>query len=164
MSFPSFDGLPDALKGIRTKPLFVIELDVAKPIGFGTTPNGDRRVGVVAGGRFEGERLSGEVLEGGSDWQIMRQDGCTTLDVRLILKTTDGALIGMSYRGLRHGPPALMAELAKGGRVDPADYYFRISAAFETATPNYDWLNRILAVGVGDRRPGGPVYSLFELL
>lgn len=164
MSFPSLDELPDVQKGIRTRPLFVMELDVARPIGFGTTPNGDRRVGVVAGGRFEGERLSGEVLEGGSDWQIARPDGSTTLDVRLILKTVDGVLIGMSYRGLRHGPPGLMAELAKGGRVDPADYYFRITGAFETASPTYDWLNHILAVGVGDRRAGGPVYSLFELL
>ncbi|MDZ5448358.1 DUF3237 domain-containing protein [Labrys sp. ZIDIC5] len=164
MSSPSLDGLPDVQKGIRTRPLFVMTLDVAKPIGFGTTPNGDRRVGVVAGGRFEGERLSGEVLEGGSDWQIARPDGSTTLDVRLILKTADGALIGMSYRGLRHGPPDVMAELAKGGRVDPADYYFRVTGAFETASANYDWLNRVLAIGVGDRQPGGPVYSLFELL
>lgn len=164
MSVPAFAELPEVQKDIRTRPLFVIRLDVAKPVAFGTTPNGDRRVGVVTGGCFEGERLSGEVLDGGADWQIMRDDGALVLDVRLILKTHDGALIGMRYGGLRHGPTTVMAELAKGNRVDPAAYYFRINGTFETAAANYDWLNRIVAVGVGDRRADGPVYSLFELL
>jgi hypothetical protein len=59
---------------------------------------------VVPSGSFEGERLSGEVLGGGSDWQSVRTDGSTTLDVRLVLKTEDGALVGMTYRGMRYGP------------------------------------------------------------
>jgi len=160
----SFAELPDVQKDIRVKPLFAMHLDVTGPVGFGKTPDGDRRVGIVNGGRFQGERLSGEVLNGGADWQILRPDGSTTLDVRLILKTTDGALIGMSYKGLRHGPPAVMAELAKGGEVDPASYYFRINPLFETASASHDWINRVLAVGVGHRRKDGPVYSVFEVL
>jgi hypothetical protein len=35
---------------------------------------------------------------------------------------------------------------------------------FETAAATYDWLNRFLAVGIGHRRPDGPVYSVFEVL
>jgi Protein of unknown function (DUF3237) len=54
--------------------------------------------------------------------------------------------------------------LGKGEEVDPADYYFRITPRFETAVPRYDWMNRIVAVGVGDRKPGGPIYSIFEVL
>ncbi len=57
----------------------------------------------------------------------------------------------MAYRGLRHGPPEVIAKLEGGGAVDPASYYFRIAPMFETAAPKYDWLNRILAVGVGHR-------------
>jgi Protein of unknown function (DUF3237) len=38
------------------------------------------------------------VLDGGSDWQSVRADGSTLLDVRLILKTDDGVLIAMFYR------------------------------------------------------------------
>jgi len=49
-------------------------------------------------------------------------------------------------------------------RLDPARYYFRIASFFETAAPKYDWLNRLLAVGIGHRRADGPIYSLFELL
>ena len=123
-----------------------------------------RRVGVVFGGVFEGERLSGEVLDGGSDWQTVRSDSALTLDIRLVLKTDDEALIGMTYKGIRHGPPDILARIDHGEAVDPASYYFRIAPFFETAAPKYDWLNRILAIGIGFRREDGPIYSLFEVL
>ena len=123
-----------------------------------------RRIGVVPGGVFEGERLSGVVLDGASDWQSVRNDGATTLNVRLVLKTNDDALIAMTYLGIRHGPADVIAKLERGEAVDAASYYFRINASFETAAAKYDWLNRILAVGIGHRRAGGPVYSMFEVL
>jgi Protein of unknown function (DUF3237) len=157
------DALPEALKSVGARPLFVMRLDVRPLQIVGATPGGMRRVGVVPGGAFEGARLSGVVMEGGADWQSVRGDGATTLDVRLVLKTKDDALIGMTYRGLRHAPPEIAARIDKGEAVDPASYYFRTAAFFETAAPQYDWLNRILAVGVGHRRPDGPVYSLFEV-
>jgi hypothetical protein len=108
--------------------------------------------------------MSGEVLEGGSDWQTVRLDGATTLDVRLVLKTVDGALVGITYRGIRHGPADVMSRLDKGEIVDPAQYYFRTQAQFETAVATYDWLNRILAIGVGFRTAEEVIYSLFEVL
>jgi Protein of unknown function (DUF3237) len=158
------ENLPDALTVVKTRPLFVMRLKVRplQIIGAGTRPV--RRVGIVFGGVFEGERLSGEVLDGGSDWQTVPSDSAVTLDVRLILKTEDGALIGMTYRGIRHGPPEILARVDRGEAVDPASYYFRTTPFFETAAPNYDWLNRVVAVGIGHRTAEGPIYSLFELL
>jgi hypothetical protein len=161
---PAFETLPETLQGVRTRPLFVMRLDVRKLQIVGATPGAFRRIGVVPGGSFAGERLSGEVLEGGADWQDVRRDGATTLDVRLVLKTHDEAMIGMTYRGLRHGPPEVMARLEKGEVVDPASYYFRTTAFFETAAPQYAWLNGIIAIGVGHRFAEGPVYSLFEVM
>jgi len=156
--------IPAPLRSVQTRPLFVMHLDVAPIVLMGRTPGGDRRVGVVTGGRFQGERLSGLVLDGGADWQIARDDGVTTLDARLMLRTDDGALIGMIYRGLRHGPPEVMAALAKGEKVDPASYYFRMTPTFETASEPYAWLNHILALGTGHRYPDGPIYSVFEVM
>ena len=156
--------LPEALKAVRSRALFVMHLNVRPLQVIGATPGAFRRIGVVPGGVFEGERVRGEVLEGGSDWQTVRSDGATTLDVRLLLRTADDALIGMQYRGLRHGTPDIVARIDKGEAVDPASYYFRITALFETASSTYDWLNRILAIGVGHRRAEGVVYSLFEIL
>ena len=158
------DNLPEILRNVRTRPLFVMRLDVRKLQIVGATPGGYRRIGVVPGGSFEGERLSGKVLEGGSDWQTVRADGATTLNVRLVLKTTDEALIGMTYQGLRHGPPEILKRIDNGEAVDPADYYFRINPLFETAAPQYDWINRIVAVGTGHRQADGPIYSVFEVL
>jgi hypothetical protein len=156
--------LPETLKSLCSRPLFVMRLDV-KPLQIvGATPGAFRRVGVVPGGLFEGERLSGVVLDGASDWQTVRKDGATTLDARLVLKTNDDALICMTYRGIRHGPADVMARLEKGEAVDPASYYFRTNPLFETAAAKYDWINRIVTVGIGHRRSDGPVYSIFEVL
>ncbi|HXT82096.1 MAG TPA: DUF3237 domain-containing protein [Acetobacteraceae bacterium] len=149
---------------IRTTPLMTIKLAVAGMQAIGATPSGNRRVGLVAGGTFEGPKLRGTVLPGGADWLMLRADGATTLDVRLVLETDDKATIGMTYRGLRHGPAAVMDRLNKGENVDPSEYYFRIAVGFETAAPKYDWLNRIFAIGTGRRPPEGPVYEIFEVL
>lgn len=156
--------LPAEMLQVRTRPLFTMRLDVPEVMNVGATPGADRRAGVVSGGRFEGDRLSGAVLGYGSDWQTVRHDGVVTLDVRLHLKADDGALILMNYLGLRHGPHDVMERLGRGEPVDPASYYFRIAPRFETASDRYGWLNRILAIGLGHRLPDGPVYNLFEVL
>jgi len=144
--------------------LFVMRLDVRPLQIVGATPGTYRRIGVVPGGSFEGDRLSGQVLDGGSDWQTVRNDRATTLDVRLVLKTNDDALICMSYRGVRYGPAEIMQKIDKGEVADPASYYFRINPLFETAAEKYGWLNRVVAVGIGHRRADGPIYSIFEVL
>jgi len=164
MSTTRFDDLPEVLKNVRTRPLFVMHLKVRPLVVVGATPGGNRRIGLIPGGSFEGERLSGQVIDGGSDWQAVRTDGSTTLDVRLVLKTNDGAMIAMTYRGVRHGPTDVITRMERGETVDPASYYFRTNPMFETAAATYDWLNRILAVGIGHRQPDGPVYSVFEVL
>ena len=164
MAAPLADGLPEVLKSVRTQPLFVVRLDVRPIITVGPTPGGYRRIGIVFGGRFEGQRLSGEVLDGGSDWQTVRGDGATALDVRLNLKTEDGALINMTYRGIRYGPVDVMQRMDKGEVVDAASYYFRANPLFETSSTKYDWINRVVAIGLGHRRADGPVYSVFEVL
>ena len=149
---------------IRTTHLFTIALKVGEIQPLGKTPLGDRRVAVVDGGSFEGPKLKGSVLKGGSDWIIVRPDGALQLDVRLTLKTDDGHLIGMTYRGFRHGPAAVIDRLNRGEKVDASEYYFRTAPVFETSSEKYGWLNRIIAVATGRRLPDGPVYDVFEVL
>ena len=149
---------------IRTTHLLTMKLAVNGMQPIGQTPNGNRRIGLVAGGTFEGPRMKGTILPGGADWIIVRPDGSTTLDVRIVLQTDDGATIGLTYRGMRHGPADVMARVNAGEMVDPSEYYFRTAVFFETAAEKYDWLNRIIAVGTGCRPPDGPVYDVFEVL
>jgi Protein of unknown function (DUF3237) len=149
---------------VRTQPLFTLTLTVGPAQALGPTPAGERRVVPVLGGSFEGERLRGTVEPGGSDWIAVKPDGAVHLDVRLVLKTHDGALVGMTYRGVRHGPAEIIARVNRGEPVDPSSYYFRVTAAFETGSETYSWLNNIAAVASGSRRPEGPIYEVYEVL
>jgi Protein of unknown function (DUF3237) len=163
VSTPLFESLPASLKSVQTRPLFVMRLDVKPIVIVGATPGLCRRVGIVPSGSFEGDRLSGKVLDGGSDWQAVRSDGSTTLDVRLVLQTDDST-IAMSYRSVRHGPTEVIQRLEKDEVVDPSSYYLRISPIFEAPAGRYEWLNRIIAIGTGRRFAYGPTYSVFEVL
>jgi len=127
-------------------------------------PHGTRVTAPITSGHFEGPRLRGRVLAGGGDWTLLRGDGVLELDLRITLEADDGALIHMMSFGLRHGPPDVIAALARGETVDPATYYFRTTPRFETAHPKYAFLNRLVAVSSGDRRPEGPIYTINEIL
>ena len=139
-------------------------LRVGCPQIIGQTPIGDRRIVPVLDGRFEGERLRGAVEPGGSDWILVHPGGAFQLDVRLTLRTDDNHLIGMTYRGIRHGPATVLERVNRGEPVDPASYYFRMVPFFETASEKYGWLTRIVAVAIGERVAEGPVYHVFEVL
>lgn len=150
---------------LASRSLFTIRMSLHPPHDLGATPLGGRRIIAVSQGEFEGARLRGTVLaHGGSDWLIARADGSFQQDARLTLQTDDGALIGMSYRGIRHSSPEVAARLARGEDVSPADYYLRTAPFFETSAARYAWINHIVSVGVGRREPGGVVYEVFEVL
>jgi hypothetical protein len=148
---------------LRSRLLTVLRPELAPAHLLGAGPWGVRKTVPVSGGSFDGPAVSGRILPGGSDCAITRNDGVLELDVRLTLETHDGALIHLTYTGLRHGPTDVLALLGQV-TVDPSRYYFRIIARFETSSPDYAYLNRLVAVGLGDRRPEGPVYSVFEIL
>jgi hypothetical protein len=160
------DAVPNALKEIRLRRLFAMRLQVAPATIVGQTPSSFRRVTVVTGGQFESDRegLSGHVKGTADDWQTVRPDNTTTLDVRLVLETTGGDLITMVYKGYRHGEPATLARLDRGEDVDPSEYYFRSAPFFETASKRFDWLNHTVAIATGHRFPDGPLYNVFEVL
>lgn len=149
---------------LRSRPLFRLTARVSAPYEVGGAGESRRRIFAIEGGEFDGPRMRGRVLPTGGDWMTVGPDGDTQLDVRAMLRTDDGALIELHYTGHRHGPAEVMAALARGERVDPSAYYFRVAARFITGAPAYAWLNRIVSVGVGQRPPQGPIYDFFEIL
>src|ERR1700694_4817063 len=144
--------------------LMMLQVVVAPPQKLGAVPHGTRIIAPITSGTFEGPRLRGKVLAGGGDWTLSASAGVLELDLRITLETDDGALISMSSFGLRHGPPEILAALARGEFVDPSKYYFRTAPRFETSAPPYAFLNRLIAVASGDRRPTGPIYTINEIL
>jgi Protein of unknown function (DUF3237) len=137
------------------------ELDAAQVVG--ETPQGDRRIVPVIGGTFSGPKLKGQVLSGGGDWLLFRKDGAAQLDVRSTLRTEDGALIYVSYRGISIIPPDIRARIMAGESVDPSAYYFRTTPYFETASEKYAWLNKIVTVGVGTRNKSSVSYYIYTI-
>ena len=133
---------------INSRPLMVLRLSTAATIDIGATRQGTLTIFPVIGGSFEGERLRGKVLAGGGDWVAADNNGTFTLDLRVTLETDDGALIHMTFTGVR----------------DDANHYFRTVPRFETAAPKYAFLNRLLAVGIGEIRSDGPVHVIEEIL
>ena len=133
---------------ISARPLMTLRLATSTTQEVGSTPKGTLTVFPVTGGSFEGERLRGKVLAGGGDWVTARADGTFELDLRVTLETEDGALIHMTFTGVRND----------------ANHYLRTLPRFETAAPKYAFLNRLLAVGIGEIGPEGPVHAIEEIL
>ncbi|WP_340084777.1 DUF3237 domain-containing protein [Siminovitchia sp. FSL H7-0308] len=138
-----------------------MELTVEGAHLLGKTPIGNRRIIRVTGGALRGDKLTAEVIPGGDDWITVRDDGTIIQDVRILLKTDDGELILMTYRGIRTGEPEVLQRLDNNEEVDPDEYYFRTAPIFETASSKYDWLNRRLFVSRGIRLPGKVNYSIY---
>src|SRR5215467_7500006 len=137
---------------LRLEPLLNADITLAEPQELGETPQGRRRIIAITGGSFVGERLSGRVLPGGADWQVIRADGVAELDARYTLETADGALIYVRNHGFRHGPAEVLKRLAAGENIDPAEYYMRTTPLFETGDERYAWLNGMVCVASGARR------------
>jgi uncharacterized protein DUF3237 len=133
---------------IESRPLMVLRLATSATQEIGATSKGALMIFPVVGGSFEGERLRGTVLAGGGDWVTIHSDGIFTLDLRVTLETDDGSLIHMTFSGVR----------------DDANHYFRTVPRFETAAPKYTFLNRLLAVGIGEIGPDGPIHVIEEIL
>ena len=136
---------------MRSRPLMTLRLHTAPVQHLGAGPRGTRFTFPITGGSFDGDRLRGKVLASGSDWVVKRADGVLELDLRITLETDDGALIHMTFEGLRD-------DGAPGGP------YFRTLPRFETADAKYSFLNRLLAVGTGEIRADGPVHVIEEVL
>jgi hypothetical protein len=148
---------------MRLEPLTMVRVTLADILDLGDTQWGRRRVVPITGGEFTGERLSGTVLAGGADWQVVHDDGMITVDTRYTLKTHDGAHLYLSTSGVRHGPPEVMRRLGAGESVDPSEYYFRLFCKFEAGDPRYLWLNHTLVVASAARTANTVYYQAHAL-
>ena len=136
----------------------------APPYELGPTSDlGQRRIIPITGGHFSGPLLSGDILDNGADWQVVTRDGVALIDTRYLLRLADGALAYLQTQGFRHGPAEVIAALARGEDVDPASYYFRVTLRFETASAEFGWLNRTVAVGAAMRHAKAVVYDAYAV-
>jgi hypothetical protein len=112
-------------------------------------PQGTRTIVQIVGGRFEGPRVKATVQTPSGDWITNRPDGSYRLDVRLTLKTDDGALILVTYNGI--------------GQTTTAGASLRAAPLFETGDSRYTWLTSLQAVAVGKRVGTTLTYDIYAL-
>ena len=138
-----------------------VELDPILEMGQGR--GGKRRIVPIVGGTVEGPRLNGVILNLGADWQTIYDNGMAELDTRYAMRTHDDAIIEVVNFGYRHGPADVIAALAQGRDVDPAQYYMRTHCRLETGDERYQWVNTTLFVGTGKREAARVVIDLFAI-
>lgn len=112
-------------------------------------PQGTRTIAQIVGGSFEGPRVKATVQPPAGDWITNRPDGSYRLDVRLTLKTDDGALILVTYNGI--------------GQTTSTGASLRAAPLFETGDSRYVWLTRLQAVAVGERSGSAVAYEVYAL-
>ncbi len=137
------------LDALPVRHLFTITANTAGNTMLQGAPQGNRLLVTVTGGSFEGPELRGTVESGGGDWVTMRADGSLKLDVRITLRTHDGAAILMTYNGIGVNPGS--------------GYSLRTAPLFETGDARYAWLNNVQAVAHGAPGHGNVKYDVYAL-
>ncbi len=132
-------------------PMTQVFCQVGALVSLGAGPHGERRYVPLGGGTVRGPELNGTLVEGGVDWQVNRADGVLDIAAHYVIRADDGGLIEVRSEGLRCGPAEVMARLARGEAVGRDEYYFRTVVRFTTGAPQWQHLNKLLALAVGQR-------------
>ncbi len=144
-------------------PLAHIRCEVGALVNLGAGHHGERRYVPLGTGTVRGPELNGTLVPGGVDWQIRRADGVLEIAAHYVIQADDGALIEVRSEGYRHGPAEVMARLAAGERVPPADYFFRTLMRFQTGSPAWAHLNGVMALAVGQREADAVLLDVYRI-
>lgn len=140
-----------------------VRCDVGELLSLGPAPMGERRCVALLGGSVTGPELQGTIVPGGTDWQWQRADGVLEIGAHYIVATPDGGHVEVQSNGLRHGPPEVMARLARGEPVGPDEYFFRTALRFATGAPAWAHLNKVMAIATGRREARRVVLEFWRL-
>ncbi|MBX3606643.1 MAG: DUF3237 family protein [Piscinibacter sp.] len=144
-------------------PMTQIRCEVGELVTLGPASHGERRYVPLGGGSVRGPELNGEIVAGGVDWQVLRGDGTLEIAAHYVIRADDGALIEVRSEGLRHGPPDVMARLARGETVPREAYFFRTLVRFDTGAPAWAHLARTMAIACGQREARLVLLDLYRL-
>lgn len=141
--------------------VFSARVDVSPAIEQGLINGGKTRFIPIIGGEVYGPRLSGVVLDGGGDWQIIRPGGLTDIEARYFIQADDGTVIGVHNVGVRVADEATIDKLAAGEFVSADQYYFRAQPRFTLTDGEHDWMKRHVFIARGTRFPDRVIIDFY---
>ncbi|MFK8025648.1 MAG: DUF3237 domain-containing protein [Ilumatobacter sp.] len=141
----------DALPAEHIGTLTATTNDVKRPVVAGG-PFGTKVVATVTEATFVGPKVNASLPDGvaAGDWLTIRADQSFSLDVRLSLRTDDGAHIYVTYTGL-------------GSPNDDGSASIKTAPRFETGDERYAWLNNLFCVAIGSTTDAGVQYEVYAL-
>lgn len=98
---------------LTIEPAFTLTVDIGEARVLGRTHAGLRRVIPISGGTVIGPKLTGEILPGGADWNVVRPDGAVHVWARYEIQTNEGAIISVVNEGIA----AFNEQSARSGAV-----------------------------------------------
>jgi hypothetical protein len=125
---------------------FEIRATIGTPKDGGPGRLGHRRIIPITGGTVRGPRLTGRVLPGGADFELVRPDGNSLVEAHYALEAEDGTPIYIVNKGLFVAPPDVTRRLDSGQEVAPDAYYFRAAPVFDAPDGPHGWLSDRLFV------------------
>jgi hypothetical protein len=149
---------------LETRYVFTVTARIAEVTTAGDIGHGVRRIIPIIGGEVRGEKVNGEVLPFGADFQIIRPNELIELEAKYAFETDDGAVVYIENKGIRFGPLELLQKLKRGEPVDPKLIYFRTVAKFETGAEKYRWLMEHIFVGSAARHADRVVIDVHQVL
>ncbi len=127
------------------------------------TPHGRRMTFIVQGGKVQGPQLRGEVLPGGGDWVLIGSDLVARLDVRVTIRTEDGAHIHMTNTGRVRLTPEASKQFYEGKLLTQDQVFARSAPLFETGAEPYVWLNAVVALAINEISLSRVHYRIYML-
>ncbi len=152
-SLEAIAGQADVDGGARKVPRLEFLLEETVTLGadikVGVTPRGTRNITPITGGSFVGPKLSGKILPGGWDWQVLGPK-CLWLEANYFIQADDGTVINVLNKG---------SWCSHGGKDDPITL---TTPTFEAPQGKYDWLNYGAYVGTAEdiSVPGKPAVRI----
>jgi hypothetical protein len=128
-----------------------------EPEIIGQTPEGFIVNWPPVGGTLDGPAFRAIVIPGGEHQAVIRTDGMAILRSSVTIKTDDHALIEMRHMGTVDYGRNWQHWLQAGNW--PAKLPVRKEIRLLTAATRYEWLNRLLCLGIGEVRPADAFYS-----
>jgi hypothetical protein len=156
--------MPEPASSPQLEFAFELRVDIAPTIDLGAGSFGHRRTVPIIGGNFRGPGISGRVLHGGADWQLVERDGLTHVDAHYVLETEDAVRIEVRNQGIRHGSQDVMNRIAAGESVLSSEYYFRTSPRFYPPDGRYEWLKRWIFVGEAERHADLVIVRVWKVM